>query len=76
MTGDDNITSASAPRCVADWSAGFTLQARGADATLVRAQSLFRPKRLPARLMMPVIRRKFHQTQQAILVKLKEYAEN
>jgi hypothetical protein len=45
-----------------------------AVATLVRAQSLFRP-RLPARLMAPVIRRKFHQTQRAILDGLKQHVE-
>jgi len=44
-------------RMVADWRTGFSLQPQGPGATLVRAQSLFRP-RLPARLMAPLIRRK------------------
>jgi hypothetical protein len=61
-------------RMVADWRTGFSLQPQGPGATLVRAQSLFRP-RLVARLMAPLIRRKFHQTQRAILNGLKQHAE-
>lgn len=61
-------------RMVADWRAGFSLESQGSGTTLVTAQSLFTP-RLPARVMMPVIRRKFHQTQRAILCRLKQYAE-
>ncbi|MGW7825276.1 SRPBCC family protein [Streptomyces puniciscabiei] len=60
---------------VADWRAGFSLQAQGPEVTRVTAQSLFTPKRLPARLMMPMIRRKFHQTQRAILNELRRHAE-
>ena len=41
----------------------------------VTAQSLFTPKRFLARLMMPVIRRKFHQTQRTILDGLKQHTE-
>jgi Polyketide cyclase / dehydrase and lipid transport len=61
-------------RMVSDWRAGFSLEPQGSGATLVTALSLFTP-RLPARLMMPVIRRKFHQTQRAILDGLKQYTE-
>lgn len=61
-------------RMVSDWSAGFSLEPQGSGATRVTAQSLFTP-RLPARLMMPVIRRKFHQAQRAILDGLKQYTE-
>ena len=61
-------------RMVTDWRTGFSLRPQGPDATLVRAQSQFRP-RLQARLMAPVIRRKFHQTQRAILDGLRQHAE-
>ncbi len=61
-------------RMVTDWRTGFSLQPQGLGATLVRAQSLFRP-RLPARLMAPLIRRKFHQAQRAILDGLRQHAE-
>jgi uncharacterized protein YndB with AHSA1/START domain len=57
-------------RMVTDWRTGFSLQPQGPEATLVRAQSQFRP-----RLMAPVIRRKFHQTQRAILDGLKQHVE-
>jgi uncharacterized protein YndB with AHSA1/START domain len=62
-------------RMVSDWSAGFSLEARGPDTTRVTAQSLFRPRRFYVRLMMPTIRRKFHQTQRAILDGLKQHVE-
>ncbi|MDX6333021.1 MAG: hypothetical protein QOG05_361, partial [Streptosporangiaceae bacterium] len=62
-------------RLVSDWRTGFSLQDQGSGATRVTAQSLFTPKRLVARLMMPVIRRKFHQTQRAILAGLQRHAE-
>jgi uncharacterized protein YndB with AHSA1/START domain len=61
-------------RMVSDWRTGFSLEPQGSDTTRVTAQSLFTP-RLPARLMMPVIRRKFHQTQRAILGGLMQHAE-
>jgi uncharacterized protein YndB with AHSA1/START domain len=66
--------SAGFSRMVSDWSAGFSLESRGPRETRVTAESLFSP-RLPARLMMPVIRRKFHQTQRAILDALKQHTE-
>lgn len=62
-------------RMVSDWSAGFSLESRGPDTTLVIAQSVFSPKKLFVRLVMPLIRRKFHQTQQAILNGLKHHME-
>jgi len=61
-------------RMASDWRTGFSLEPQGAGATRVTARSLFTP-RLPARVMMPVIRRKFHQTQRAILGALKQHAE-
>jgi uncharacterized protein YndB with AHSA1/START domain len=63
-------------RMVADWSTGFSLEPQGPDATRVRAHSQFRPRQLLARLMMPAIRRKFHQTQAAILDGLKQHVEH
>jgi len=62
-------------RMVSDWCTGFSLEPQGSGATRVTAQSLFTPKRFLARLMMPVIRRKFHQTQRAILDGLKQHTE-
>jgi uncharacterized protein YndB with AHSA1/START domain len=61
-------------RMVSGWRAGFSLEPQGSGMTRVTAQSLFTP-RFPARVMMPVIRRKFHQTQRAILGGLKQHVE-
>jgi hypothetical protein len=61
-------------RMVSDWRAGFELEARDGS-TLVRAQSRFQPKNLVARLAMPVVRRKFHGAQRAILSGLKRSVE-
>lgn len=61
-------------RMVTGWRTGFSLRPQGPGATLVRAESQFRP-RLLARLMAPVIRRKFHQTQPAIPEGLRQHAE-
>jgi uncharacterized protein YndB with AHSA1/START domain len=61
-------------RMVSDWRTGFSLEPQGSGTTRVTAQSLFTP-RFPARVMMPVILRKFHQTQRAILGGLKAHAE-
>jgi polyketide cyclase/dehydrase/lipid transport protein len=60
---------------VSDWSAGFSLEPQGPGTTRVTAQSLFRPRRFYVRLMMPGIRRKFHQTQRAILDGLTQHVE-
>lgn len=62
-------------RMVSDWRAGFTLQARD-GATCVTAESVFEPKSALLRLMSPLIKRKFHQAQRAILAALKQAAEN
>jgi uncharacterized protein YndB with AHSA1/START domain len=57
-------------RMVSDWRAGFRLAQRD-GATIVTAESRFRPGNVLVRAMLPLIRRKFHQTQQAILSGLK-----
>jgi hypothetical protein len=62
-------------RMVADWQTGFSLAPEGPGATRVRAISQFRPRGPVVRVMMPAIRRKFHQTQTAILNGLKQHAE-
>jgi hypothetical protein len=62
-------------RMVADWRSGFSLQAQGLEQTRVRAHSTFQPRPL-ARVMMPLIRRKFHQTQRAILDGLRQHVEH
>jgi uncharacterized protein YndB with AHSA1/START domain len=61
-------------RMVSGWRAGFTLAARD-RATIVTAESTFRPNNPLVRAMLPLIRRKFHQTQRAILAGLKESIE-
>src|SRR5918996_3400705 len=53
-------------RMVSDWSAGFSLEPQG-ESTLVTAKSVFRPRRFFVRVMMPMIRRKFHGAQRDIL---------
>jgi uncharacterized protein YndB with AHSA1/START domain len=61
-------------RMVSGWRSGFSL-AEGDGATIVTAQSTFRPNNLLVRATLPMIRRKFHQTQQAILRGLQEAVE-
>lgn len=61
-------------RMVSNWRAGFSLSERG-DATVVAAESSFEPKNLLVRAMLPIIGRKFHQTQRAILAALRESLE-
>jgi len=58
-------------RMVIGWRSGFSLAERD-GATIVTAQSTFRPNNMFVRAMLPLIRRKFHQTQQAILRGLQE----
>jgi uncharacterized protein YndB with AHSA1/START domain len=58
-------------RMVSGWRSGFSLAERE-GATIVTAESTFRPNNLLVRAMLPVIRRKFHQTQRAILRGLQE----
>lgn len=61
-------------RMVADWSAGFSLrEAKGG--TVVTAESTFRPRNALSRLAMPLVRRKFHTAQRAILAGLEQYVE-
>ncbi|HEX5617022.1 MAG TPA: SRPBCC family protein [Solirubrobacteraceae bacterium] len=60
-------------RMVSGWCSGFSLAERD-GATIVAAHSAFRPNMF-VRAMLPVIRRKFHQTQQAILRGLQEAVE-
>ena len=60
-------------RLVADWTSGFRLDPDG-DATLVTAWSDFQPKWF-VRPVLPLIRRKFHQTQREILDGLRRHVE-
>jgi len=62
-------------RMVTDWTAGFRLEPADAGATRVIAESDFAPKNALVRLMMPMVRRKFHGAQRAILAGLKDAAE-
>ena len=61
-------------RMVTGWRSGFTLAERD-GATIVTAHSTFRPNNLFVRAMLPLIRRKFHQTQRAILRGLQDAVE-
>jgi uncharacterized protein YndB with AHSA1/START domain len=61
-------------RMVTGWRSGFSLAERDGQ-TIVTAHSTFRPKNLLVRAMLPMIRRKFHQTQRAILRGLQEAGE-
>jgi uncharacterized protein YndB with AHSA1/START domain len=61
-------------RMVSGWRSGFSLAERD-GATVVTAQSVFRPSNVLVRAMLPLIRRRFHQTQQAILRGLQEAVE-
>lgn len=62
-------------RMAKDWTAGFTLQPHSDNETRVEARSVFSPRTFLARIMLPLIRRKFHQTQRAILNGLKQHVE-
>jgi uncharacterized protein YndB with AHSA1/START domain len=61
-------------RMVSDWRAGFAMRRRD-DATWVTAQSTFVPNNILIKAISPLIKRKFHQTQLAILAALKASAE-
>jgi uncharacterized protein YndB with AHSA1/START domain len=61
-------------RMVSGWRSGFSVAERE-GATVVTAQSTFRPDSVLVRAMLPLIRRKFHQTQRAILGGLQEAVE-
>lgn len=61
-------------RMVSGWRSGFALSQRD-GATLVTAESTFQPRSLLVRALLPLIRRRFHQTQRAILAGLREEVE-
>lgn len=61
-------------RMVSDWRAGFRLE-RHDGATLVTAHSAYLPRTYAVRLMGPLIRRRFHHAQRAILAGLKSAVE-
>jgi hypothetical protein len=61
-------------RMVSDWRAGFSLEPACAG-TRVAAESVFRPRGLLIRIMGPIVKRKFHVTQRAILAGLKSACE-
>jgi uncharacterized protein YndB with AHSA1/START domain len=61
-------------RMVSGWRSGFALAERD-GATRVTAESTFQPRSLLVRALLPLIRRRFHQTQQAILHGLQEAVE-
>lgn len=57
-------------RMASNWHAGFALAHRD-GATVVTARSTFVPNNVLVRAMVPLIRRKFHRAQRAILAGLK-----
>jgi uncharacterized protein YndB with AHSA1/START domain len=61
-------------RMVSDWQAGFRLETRDGS-TVVTAESTFAANSVLVRVMAPLIRRRFHQTQKAILAALKRSVE-
>jgi len=61
-------------RMVSDWTAGFRIK-ESDGATAVSATSTFQPRNPMVRLMMPLIRVRFHQTQRKILAALKAAVE-
>jgi uncharacterized protein YndB with AHSA1/START domain len=62
-------------RMVSDWRSGFSIATHD-GATVVTAESEFKPRVLLVRVMLPLIRRKFHQTQRAILAGLRHALES
>lgn len=65
---DEDTTGFS--RMVRAWRAGFWLEPNGSS-TLVSARSMFEPRSVLVRAMVPIIRPRFHQTQRSILAGLK-----
>jgi len=64
-------------KMVSDWRAGFRLAgAPQAETTTVTAFSSFAPAKPLVRLAMPLIRRRFHHSQRAILAPLKRHVES
>jgi|Tabmets5t2r1_1033131.scaffolds.fasta_scaffold69273_2 uncharacterized protein YndB with AHSA1/START domain len=59
-------------RLVTDWTAGFHLESQGSDWTRVVAESAFSPRTLLVRPVLPLVRRRFHATQRAILAALED----
>jgi uncharacterized protein YndB with AHSA1/START domain len=57
-------------RMVRDWRAGFRLESRNGETTVV-AVSSFTPRPL-VRVLAPIVRRKFHRTQAEILGALRD----
>jgi uncharacterized protein YndB with AHSA1/START domain len=62
-------------RMVLGWKAGFAM-AEQDGLTTVTAESTFEPRNLLVRAMLPILRRKFHQTQGTILHALKDSLES
>jgi hypothetical protein len=62
--------SAGFARIIANWRAGFSVSPNDRG-TVVTADSTFEPKNVLVRAMLPLIRRRFHQAQRAILAALK-----
>src|SRR5438876_9257804 len=62
-------------RMVSDWTAGFVLEPAGSGGTRVTAHRAFKRKNPLIGLMMPMVRRKFHQVQQGVLAGLKQFVE-
>ena len=62
-------------RMVSNWRAGFSLEQRDGT-TLVTARSEFEPRPFVVRVVGPLVRGKFHQTQRATLAGLKVSVED
>lgn len=60
---------------VSDWRSGFSLRPQD-GATQVTARSTFGPRSGVVRLLLPIVRRKFHRTQRTILTSLKRAVES
>lgn len=69
---DEDTTGFS--RMVSAWRAGFWLEPNGSS-TLVSARSVFEPRNVLIRAMLPAIRGRFHRTQRSILAGLKTSLE-
>jgi hypothetical protein len=59
---------------VSEWRSGFRVEGRD-GATVVRAHSEFRPKNLLVRMVTPMVERRFHRAQRAILLGLKTWID-
>jgi uncharacterized protein YndB with AHSA1/START domain len=54
-------------RMVSDWSSGFRLEQLSDRRTRVTAWSAFRPRTFALRLMLPMVKLKFHRIQREVL---------